>query len=454
MSYYDEYRQKLKTPEEAVKVVKDGDWIDYTISQGQPVLLDAALAKRKGELKDVNCRGYFMFEPLQIVEQDPERESFTYHSWYTAGIERKYWNKGLISHTPMMYRNQSSFYQLGYIKVNVAMMCVSPMDDDGYFNLHFGVATAKPVLEAADIVILEVNERLPRVRNLRERLQMGIDANRIHISDVDIVVEGEHHPMVEIKSPPPSPEEVAIADFIAPEIPERAVLQLGVGGMPNILGEHLAKSDIQDLGCHSELITDAFFNLYEQGKLTNKYKEVYQGRSVFGICAGSQSLYDWLNDNPECCGDMVSHVNDPAVIGQLSNVIAINGCVSADLYGQVCSESVGTRHVSGTGGQVDFVEGAYRSPGGKAFLCMNSTYKDKDGNLHSNIKPYFSAGDIVTTPRSMTHYIVTDQGKVNLAGRNTWERAELMISIAHPQFREELIKAAEEQGIWKLSNKR
>ena len=290
MSYYDEYRQKLRTPEEAVQVVKDGDWIDYTISQGQPVLLDAALAKRKGELKDVNCRGYFMFEPLQIVEQDPERESFTYHSWYTAGIERKYWNKGLISHTPMMYRNQSSFYQLGYIKVNVAMMCVSPMDDEGYFNLHFAVATAKPVLEAADIVILEVNERLPRVRNLAERLQMGVDANRIHISDVDIVVEGEHHPMVEIKSPPPSPEEVAIADFIAPEIPERAVLQLGVGGMPNILGEHLAKSDIQDLGCHSELITDAFFNLYEQGKLTNKYKEVYQGRSVFGICADRKSV--------------------------------------------------------------------------------------------------------------------------------------------------------------------
>ena len=283
---------------------------------------------------------------------------------------------------------------------------------------------------------------------------MGIDANRIHISDVDIIVEGEHHPMVEIKSPPPSPEEVAIADFIAPEIPDRAVLQLGVGGMPNILGEHLAKSDIQDLGCHSELITDAFYNLYEQGKLTNRRKEVYNGRSIFGICAGSQSLYDWLNDNPECCGDMVSHVNDPAVIGQLSDVIAINGCVSADLYGQVCSESVGTRQISGTGGQIDFVEGAYKSPGGKAFLCMNSAYKDKDGNLHSNIKPYFSAGDIVTTPRSMTHYIVTDQGKVNLAGRNTWERAELMISIAHPAFREELIKAAEQQGIWKLSNKR
>ncbi|MBQ6496914.1 MAG: butyryl-CoA:acetate CoA-transferase [Firmicutes bacterium] len=454
MSIYDTYRSKLKTAEEAVKVVKDGDWIDYVISQGQPVLLDAALAKRKGEVKDVNCRGYFMFEPLRIVEDDPERESFTYHSWYTAGYERKYWNQGLISHIPMIYRNQSSYYQLGYCRVNVAMIATSKMDDEGYFNLHFAVATAKPVLEAADIVIVEVNEHLPRVRGLEERRAQGIDANRIHVDDVDIIVEGEHHPMIEIKSPPPTPEEVAIANFIAPEIPDRAVLQLGVGGMPNILGEHLAKSDIKDLGCHSELITDAFFNLYEQGKLTNAHKEIYKGRSVFGICAGSQSLYDWLDDNPECCGDMVSHVNDPHVIGQLSNVIAINGCVSADLYGQVCSESVGTRHISGTGGQIDFVEGAYKSPGGKAFLCMNSAYKDKKGNLHSNIKPYFSAGDIVSTPRSEAHYIVTDQGKVNLAGRTTWERAELMISIAHPQFRDELIKAAEEQGIWKRSNKR
>ena len=151
---------------------------------------------------------------------------------------------------------------------------------------------------------------------------------------------------------------------------------------------------------------------------------------------------------------MVSHVNHPYIIGQLSNVIAINGCVSADLYGQVCSESVGTRHISGTGGQVDFVTGAYASPGGKAFLCMNSAYKDKEGNLHSNVQSKFTRGEIVTTPRSETHYIVTDQGIVNLAGRTVWERAELMISIAHPQLRDELIAEAEKQGIWRQSNKR
>ena len=454
MTYIEEYRSKLRTPEEAVIAVRDGDWIDYTISQGQPVLLDAALAKRKGELKDVNCRGYFMFEPLRIVEDDPEHESFSYHSWYTAGVERKYWAQGLISHIPMIYRNQSSYYQRGLCRVNVAMIAVAPMDDQGYFNLHFTCATSKPVLDAADIVIVEVNEHLPRVRGLEERRAQGIDANRIHISEVDYIVEGDHHPMVEIKSPEPTPEEIAIAGFIAPEIGDGAVLQLGVGGMPNVLGEQLAQSDIKDLGCHSELITDAFYNLYEQGKLTNAHKEVYKGRSVFGICAGSQSLYDWLDDNPDCCGDMVSHVNDPYVIGQMSNMVAINGCVSADLYGQVCSESVGTRHISGTGGQVDFVTGAYMSPGGKAFLCMNSAFRDKKGVLHSNIVPKFTNGEIVTTPRSQTHYLVTDQGIVNLVGRTAWERAELMISIAHPDFRDELIREAEKQGIWRQSNKR
>ena len=151
---------------------------------------------------------------------------------------------------------------------------------------------------------------------------------------------------------------------------------------------------------------------------------------------------------------MVSHINDPAIIGQNRNVLAINGCLSADLYGQVCSESVGTRQISGTGGQVDFVEGAMVSVGGKAFLCMNSAYKDKEGKLHSNIVPHFTGGEIITTPRAINNFIVTDQGKVDLNGRTTWERAELIISIAHPDFREDLIKAAEKQGIWKQSNKR
>jgi len=454
MNIKEQYKNKLRTPEEAVMVVKDGDWIDYTVSQGQPVLLDCALAKRKGELKDVNCRGYFMFEPIQIVEQDPERESFSYHSWYLGGREREYWKKGLISFIPMFFRVQELYYSRGYCKVNVAMMCVGPMDDEGFFSLHFTCATAKHVLDAADIVIVEVNEHLPKTYGINERIAQGYDVTRVHISEVDYIVEGEHHPPIEVKSPPANENEKKIASFILPEIKDGSVLQLGVGGMPNILGEELANSDIKDLGCHTELMTDAFYKLYKQGKLTNNRKELYRGRSIYGLCVGSKELYDWVGNNPKIQTDLVRHINDPYVISQNTNVICINGCVSADIYGQVCSESSGTRQISGTGGQVDFVEGALLSVGGRAFLCMNSVHEGRDGKLMSNVLPKFTEGDIITTPRAPINFMVTEQGKVDLTGKNTWERAELMISIAHPDFRDDLIKAAEKQGIWRQSNKR
>lgn len=454
MSIYTEYESKLRTPDEAVMAVKDGDWIDYTVSQGQPVLLDAALAKRKGELKDVNCRGYFMFEPIQIVEQDPEQESFTYHSWYLASYEREYWKKGWISFIPMFFRVQRLYYSRGYARVNVAMMCVGPMDDEGFFSLHFTCASAKPVLEAADIVIVEVNDRLPKTYGIDERRAMGIDATRIHISEVDYIVEGDHHPLVEIKSPEATPEERKMAGFILPEIHDGAVLQFGVGGLPNTLGEALANSDLKDLGCHTELMTDAFLKMHKKGKLTNARKSIYQGRSIYGLCAGSKELYEWVGHNPRMQTDMVSHINDPYIISQNRDVVAINGCVNADLYGQVGAESTGTRQISGTGGQVDFVEGAVLSVGGKSFLCMSSTKKDKNGNVHSNILPKFTAGEIITTPRAPVDYIVTEQGMARLTGTNTWQRAEMIITIAHPDFQDDLLRAAEEQGIWRLSNKK
>ena len=454
MNVRQEYINKLRTPEEAVKIVKDNDWIDYTVAQGQPVLLDAALAKRKGEVKNVNCRGYFMFEPIRIVEDDPKHESFTYHSWYTAGIERKYWQQGLISFLPMFFRCQHLHYERGYTKVNVAMMCVGPMDDDGFFSLHFTCATAKPVLDAADVVIVEVNEHLPKVYGINERIAQGIDVTRIHISQVDYVVEGPHHPPVEIKSAPPTEAEIAIANYILPNIPDGAVLQLGVGGMPNVLGEYLANSDIKDLGCHTELMTDAFLKLYKQGKLTNYQKALHRGRSIFGLCAGSQELYDWVGNNPRIQTDLVSYINDPYIISQNPKQVSINGCITADIYGQVCSESSGTRQISGTGGQVDFIEGAMLSVGGHSFVCMTSVHKGKNGELKSNILPKFTEGDIITTPRAYTDYIVTEQGIANLIGKNTWQRAEEIIKLAHPDFRDELIRKAEKQGIWKQSNKR
>ena len=247
--------------------------------------------------------------------------------------------------------------------------------------------------------------------------------------------------------------DLAIAGHIFPFLRDGATVQLGVGGMPNALGSLIAQSDLKDLGMHTELCSDGYLDMFKAGKLTNRRKSLYPGKGVLGIAIGSREMYDWLDDNPGYIGFPLSYVNDPQVIAQNDNMISINGCLSADLYGQVGSESVGTRQISGTGGQLDFVTGAAMSRGGMGFLCMSSTYTDKKGERHSRILPRFD-GDIVTTPRSQAPYLVTEYGIANLAGRSTWERAEALIAIAHPDFREELIRAAESQGIWRQSNRR
>ena len=204
---------------------------------------------------------------------------------------------------------------------------------------------------------------------------------------------------------------------------------------------------------HTELCTDGFLDLYNAGKLTNKRKNIFPGKGVLGLATGSRALYDWLDENPGVIALPIAYVNDPDVIGSMDNFISLNSCVSIDLYGQISSESAGLRHISGTGGQVDFLTGAAKSKGGKAFICVASSRVGKDGVRHSNIVPHFN-GEIITSPRSQAYYIATENGVANLAGRSTWERAEALVNLAHPDFREELIKAAEEQRIWRRSNKR
>ncbi|NCC68830.1 MAG: butyryl-CoA:acetate CoA-transferase, partial [Clostridia bacterium] len=232
-----------------------------------------------------------------------------------------------------------------------------------------------------------------------------------------------------------------------------STIQLGIGGVPDAVGQMLAHSDLKDLGMHTELCSDAYLALFNAGKLTNTKKTIDCGKGVMGFATGTQPLYDWLNDNPGFVTYPVSYVNDPAVIGQLDNFVSINSCVSVDLYGQICSESAGTRHISGTGGQLDFVTGAAMSKGGKSFVCTAAAFTDKSGKIQSRIVPHFN-GDIVTVPRSQAYFIVTEYGAVNLAGRSTWERTELLISVAAPEFRDDLVKAAQEQRIWRKSNKR
>ena len=441
---YQEYRRKLRTPEAAVRAVKSGDWVDYTTALGFPALLAAALAKRRDELWDVKLRGNLMFGPLQVVECDPGREHFLYNSWHCSAYERKLSDQGLCNYIPMLFRNVVPYYR-NFLTVNVAMFSVAPMDKHGYFNLSCTTGVAGGIAEAADIVIVEVNEHLPRI--------LGGFGESLHISEVDYVVEGMHPPLPQFPIAVPSAEDEKIAAWLVEQIPSGASLQLGIGSMPNVVGALLAKSDLTDLGMHTELCGDAYYALHQAGKLTNKKKSRQRGKGVAGIFFGSQDLYNWLDQNPGVTAEPLEHVNAPEVIAMQDNMISINSCISADLYGQVCAESAGLRHISGTGGQLDFLTGAAMSRGGKAFVCMTSSFVGKDGVRRSRILPHFG-GDIVTDPRSQAYYIVTEYGGVNLAGRSTWERAERLISIAHPDFREDLIAAAEDQKIWRRSNRR
>lgn len=434
---FDEYRAKLRSPEEAVKAVKSGDWVDYTSNVCFPALLDAALAKRRDELKGVKIRGNLIFQTLATVESDPEREHFIYNSWHCSGYERKLCDKGLCNYIPMIFRNLGWYYT-NFLTVNVAMMAVTPMDKHGYFNFSCATGVARAILEKADIVILEVNEHLPRIYG-------GFDET-IHISEVDYVVEGEHPPLPQFPIAEPTKEDRAIAELIVPQIESGSTLQLGIGGMPNVVGAMLAESDVKDLSMHTELCGDAYYRLFEAGKLTNR-KRFQRGKGVTGMVFGSQSLYEWADENPSVIVEPLSYVNDPNIIAKNEKMISINSCVSVDLYGQICAESAGLRHISGTGGQLDYLTGAAMSEGGKAFICMTSSFVDKTGVRHSRILPHFN-GDIVTDPRSQAYYIVTEYGCVNLAGCSTWERAEKLISIAHPDFRDELIAAAQKQKLW------
>lgn len=444
MNFIKEYQEKLRTPDEAVKEVKSGDWVDMSLGLTWPTLLDEALAKRKDELEDIKVRGYLALQPIQVVECDPDRETFTYNSWHCSGYERKLIDRGLCNYIPMVFRNIAAYYRR-YLTVNVAMMAVAPMDAHGYFNFSMSAASARATLDAADVIILEINENLPKV--------LGGHEECVHISEVDMIVEGPHGPLPTLASPPATEIDEKIASIVVSEMVNGSTVQLGIGGMPNAVGQMIAKSDLKDLGIHTEMLVDAYLDMYEAGKITNKMKNIDKNKGYFSFGIGSQRLYDWAKENPSLVTAPTDYVNAPSVIAQLDNFVSINNCIAVDLYGQICAESAGTRHISGTGGQLDFLTGAFDSKGGKSFICMTSSFKDKEGNLQSRFKPTFD-GDIATDPRSQGFLLVTEYGIVNLAGTSTWEKAEKIISLAHPDHREELIRAAEKQKIWRKSNKK
>ena len=445
MSYADQYRSKLVSAEEAVKVVKSGDWIDWGFGHTAPYALDAALAKRKDDLRDIKIRACLSLKVHEVWKQDPQGETFTFNAWHFSRADRKHHDLGIVNYIPMILRNQPLFYRKSlYDDVDVAMLRVTSMNKHGYFNFHCGVAASTAICEVAKKVIVEVNPNLPWALGGREE--------RIHISDVDYIVEAES-PVEVILPVAPSDVEKKIAQFVVEEMVDGSCIQLGIGTLPNMVGTLLAESDLKDLGCHTEMMVDAFYHLYETGKLTNKYKGIDAGKSIFTFAAGSSFLYEWIDNNPGLAAYAVNYTNDPVNIARNDNMVAINNCAEVDLFGQVSSESSGPRQISGTGGQLDYTTGAYMSRGGKAIICCTSSFRDKQGNLQSRIVPMLPQGSIVTVPRTQAHLIITEFGKADLAGRTTWERAERLINIAHPDKRDELIREAEKMNIWRRTNK-
>ena len=445
MNVQELYRSKLRTPDEAVKLVKSGDWVDYSQTCAFPEALDAALSRRRDELTDVKIRCAISIKPVQVAECDPEHKAFTYHVWHCSGLDRKYVDRGMAYHIPMLFRDCGSYYTRGFAPVNVAMISVPPMDKHGNFSFSLSNCATRELLDAADTVILEVNEQMPVI--------YGSADDHIHISQVDAVVEGGCDVCL-TASPDPTELDRKIAQNIFPYLRDGITLQLGIGGMPNALGGLIAESDLKDIGMHTELMSDGYLKLYQSGKITNRKKEIDRGKGVFSICSGSRELYEFLDHNLDILSAPMHYVNDPMTVRQFKNFVSINGCIAMDLYGQVCSETSGTRQISGTGGQLDFVTGAYMSEFGKAFLATASTFTDKQGVVHSRILPKFTQGDVITTPRTQAPYMVTEYGVACLSGLPTWQRAEKLISIAPPDFREDLIRAAEEQQIWRKSNQR
>lgn len=446
MDYQQMYQNKLTTAASAANVIQSGDWVDYGWCVNTPVAVDKEVAKRLPSLENVNFRGGILMWVPEIFQIEDPAAHMTWNSWHMGGIERKAVAQGFSFYSPIRYSELPRYYRDLSCPSRVAIFQVSPMDEHGYFSFGPSASHLAACCERAEVIIVEVNENMPRC--------LGGFENGIHISKVDMVVEGDNPPIGKMGGGAAATDvDQAVAKLIVEEIPDGACLQLGIGGMPNAVGTMIAESDLKDLGVHTEMYVDAFVDIAKAGKITGAKKNIDRYRQTYAFGAGTKKMYDYLNDNPECMSAPVDYTNDIRSISALDNFISINNTVDIDLYGQVNAESAGIRNISGAGGQLDFVLGAYLSKGGKSFICCSSTFTNKQGEKVSRIRPTLANGSIVTDTRANIHYFVTEYGKVNLKGLSTWQKAEAIISVAHPDFRDELIKEAESMHIWRRSNK-
>ncbi len=438
------YGGKLASADQVAALVKDGMWLDYGTVQICRAF-DRALARRVGEVKNVKIRMLGHLSPLEIMEKDPEGESFWTANWHILGHSRRYIAENRGSHIPYNF-NECARHFREHLDVDIAVQVVTPMDKHGYFNFGPMNNFKKAVFEKAKKVVVEVVQDTPWCYG-------GYD-ECIHISEVDHVIENTTDKLITRATPEATEEDKKIAAFIADMIPKEApCLQIGIGALPDTVLRLLADAGAHDIGIHTEMITEAIMELHETGLITGKKKTFLPGKIVWAFAIGSRKLYDWLDHNPALAMYPVDFTNDPYIIAMNKDLISINSILGVDLQGQVNSESIGFAEYSGTGGQLAFVRGAYYRatqgqpplgyPGSKSILAFHSTYRDKQGKLHSKITPTLAPGEIVTVPRSDVSYLVTEYGVAYLKGLSIPERVLAITNLAHPDFRAELLEEAQ-----------
>ncbi len=425
------------SPQEAAGFVASGMWIDYGASLCQPDVFDAALARRTDELHGVKIRACLTLRPRAVLEAEPQGEHFFWINLHFSGYDRRKHDAGIANYLPVNLGEIPDYYRRFIDPVDIVIIKTCPMDADGYFNFSAATVWHRAVIERARMVIVEVSSGLPYV--------LG-EQTGVHVSEVDYIIEGDSTPATELPNPPPTEVDEAVARLIAGEIEDGDCLQIGIGGMPNAVCSLLSGSGVHDLGIHTEMLTDGIMDLYQAGRITGARKQLNPGKIVCTFALGSRRLYDGIDRNPDIHFYPVDYTNLPHNIMRNDRVIAINNTTQIDLQGQAASESDGHRHISGTGGQLQFVRGAYASNGGKSFVCLASTY-EKRGARRSRIVLSLTSGNIVTTPRSDMMYVATEYGMTNLKGKSVAERARALISIAHPDFREELERSAHEHRL-------
>ena len=429
--WQEQYRALRMTPAGAAALVRDGDTVVMTSSANWPYAVDGALAERLRAI-----RGHVeldaLFAPLDTALLSAENTDLVdYNANFFSG-ERKLMEHGNVRFVPTHLSATGAW--MASRKPRVAIITCSAPDENGWMSRSlWGAQVHRRVLEQAEVVIVEVNDQLPSFASDGEAHMM------FHVSEADAIVENSHFPA---ENPPAPADETdrRIAGYIADLVPDGACVQFGLGGLANAVGECLADAGKKDLGIQSEVLSNCVVTLMEKGVINNSRKQTCPGRSVGAYFVGDKALWDFARDNPAFSFKEIDWVNDPRNIARNDRVVSVNNAMEIDLTGQVNAESVGPRQYSGTGGQLEWVLGAQWSKGGKSIIALRSSYRDRQGVLHSKIVPQLAPGSIVTTPRTCVQYVATEYGVVDLRYKSTLERARALISIAHPDFREELKK--------------